>query len=223
MGTGTGDEVYTQEEEEDNEKIDNFESQVSLNGSTHEKEASTNMETGYSDRFGAVRTINKSMYGMQRSKQFITMTSSEEQSGKDRKVGSGITPAEPEADYEETSRQRGRTRISSSSKLRRTNRVTTSLGTPLVDNGTTMEEALICIVDSMFEQSEQMSKRMSALERAVHVERGSLREEINRNRQKVDKSEKGLVEREGEYMAKNMSRMTRVTEERERRLRGDVE
>ena len=30
MGTGTGDEVDTQEEEEDNEQIDDFESQVSL-------------------------------------------------------------------------------------------------------------------------------------------------------------------------------------------------
>ena len=50
MGTGAGDEVDTQEEEEDNEEIDDFDSQVSLSSSTHESEASTNMETGYSNR-----------------------------------------------------------------------------------------------------------------------------------------------------------------------------
>ena len=49
MGTGTGDEVDNQEEEEDNEEIDDFESQVSLNSSAHENEAFTIMETGYSD------------------------------------------------------------------------------------------------------------------------------------------------------------------------------
>ena len=64
MGTGTSDEVDTQGEEEDNDKIDDFESQLSLNKSTHENEASTKMETGYSDRFGAVRTINKTIDGM---------------------------------------------------------------------------------------------------------------------------------------------------------------
>ena len=39
------------------------------------------------------------------------------------------------------------------------------------------------IVGSIGEQNEQMSIRMSELDRAVHVERKSLREEINRNRQ----------------------------------------
>ena len=34
----------------------------------------------------------------------MTMTYSEEQSGQDRKTGPGITPAEPEADYEGTER-----------------------------------------------------------------------------------------------------------------------
>ena len=37
MGTGTSDEVDIQEEEEDNEEIDDVESQVSLNSSTHEE------------------------------------------------------------------------------------------------------------------------------------------------------------------------------------------
>ena len=61
--------------------------------------------------------------------------------------------------------------------------MTPSLVTPLVDNGASIEEALTRIVVSMGEQSEQMSIRMSELERAVHVERESMREESNRNRQ----------------------------------------
>ena len=43
--------------------------------------------------------------------------------------------------------------------------------TPLVDNGVSIEEALTNIVGSIGEQNEQMSTRMSELERAVHVER----------------------------------------------------
>ena len=46
IGTGTGDEAETQEEEEDDDEIDDFESQVNLNGSTHGNRASTNRETG---------------------------------------------------------------------------------------------------------------------------------------------------------------------------------
>ena len=34
----------------------------------------------------------------------MTMTYSEEQSGQESKTGSGITPAEPEADYDGTER-----------------------------------------------------------------------------------------------------------------------
>ena len=181
------------------------------------------METGYSDRFATLRTTNKTIDGMQRSREFMTMTNSQEQSGKDRKTGSGNPTAEPEEDYEETSRQRGKTRISTSTKLPGTNRVTPLLVTSLVDNGATMEEALTRIMDSMGEQSEQMSKRMSELERAVHVERESLREEINHNRQEVSRSEKRLKERTDEYLAKNLSRMIREAEERERPLRGDLE
>ena len=65
MGTSTVEEVDTQEEEEDKEVIDDYESEVSLNSSTQENEASTNMETSYSDRFGTVRTINKTIDGIQ--------------------------------------------------------------------------------------------------------------------------------------------------------------
>ena len=141
MGMGTGDEVDTQEEDEDNEENQDFESQVSLNSSTHENEASTNMETVYSDRFGAVTTINQTIDGMQRSREFMTMTNSDKQPGKDRRTASVNTPAEPEADYEETSRQRGKTRISTSTTLPGTNRVTPSPITPLGDNGSSMEES----------------------------------------------------------------------------------
>ena len=47
---------------------------------------------------------------------------------------------------------------------------------------------------SIGEKNEQMSIKMCELERAVHVERERLREEINRNRQEVGRSEKRLKE-----------------------------
>ena len=68
-----------------------------------------------------------------------------------------------------------------------------------------------------------MSPRMSELERAVHVERESLREEINRNRQEISRSEKRLNERTDEQLTKNLSRMTREAHQREIRLRDDME
>ena len=101
--------------------------------------------------------------------------------------------------------------------------MTPPLVTPLVDNGVTMEEALTRIVDSRGEQKEQMTKRMSELERTVHVERENLREKINRNRQEVRRREKRFKKSTDEYLAKNLSRMTREAEERERRLTGDLE
>ena len=94
---------------------------------------------------------------------------------------------------------------------------------PLVDNGAALEEALNSIVGSKGEQNEQMSLRMSELERAVGVERESLREEINRNRQEVGRSEKRLKERTDEHIAKNLWRMTREAEQRELRLIDDME
>ena len=72
------------------------------------------MKRGYSDRFGTVRTINKTIDGIQQSRDFMTMTNSEVQFGTDRNTESAITPAEPEADYEETSRHRGKTRVMTS-------------------------------------------------------------------------------------------------------------
>ena len=101
--------------------------------------------------------------------------------------------------------------------------MTPPLVTPLVDNGATLEEALNNIVGSIGEQNKQMSLRMSELERAVHIERESLREEINRNRQEIGRSEKRLKERTDEHIAKNLSRMTREAEQRELRLRDDME
>ena len=95
--------------------------------------------------------------------------------------------------------------------------------TPLVDNGVSIEEALTNILDSIGEQNEQTFIRMIELERAVHVERESLREEINRNRQEVGRSEKRLKERTDKHLAKILSRMTREAEQRESRLRDDME
>ena len=204
MGTGTGDEVDTQEEEEAKGKIDDFESQVSLSSSTHEHEASTNLENGYSDRYSSVRTINKTFDGIQHSREFMTMTNSDVQSGTTRTTGSETTPVELEADYQKTSRQRGLTQVSNSTKLPGTNKVTPPLVTPLVAKEALMEEVLTRIGDSMGERSEQMSIRMSELERAVHVEREKLRQEIICNRQEVSRSEKCLKTTE-KYLARNLS------------------
>ena len=86
-----------------------------------------------------------------------------------------------------------------------------------------MEEALTRIVDRMGEQKEHMSIRMSELERAVHLERESLRVEINRNRQEVSRSKNRLKGKTGEHLARNLSRITREAEKREKRLSGDLE
>ena len=88
-------------------------------------------------------------------------------------------------DHEDTSTQRIKTRVSASTKLPGTDRVTPPLVTPLVDKGASIGEALTNIVGSIGEQNEQMSFRMSEVERAIHIERENLREEINRNRQEV--------------------------------------
>ena len=175
------------------------------------------------DKFGIVRTISKEVNTPGQSRDFAIMTNSELQTGESRNRGLGNALADPEVDNEKTSRQRVKARISTSKKLPGTDRVTPPLVTPLVDNGAALEEALNNIVDSLGEQNEQMSIRMSELERAVHIERGILREEIKRNRQEVDRSEKRLKERTDEHMAKNLSRMTREAEQRELRLRDDME
>ena len=46
---------------------------MSLNSSNQENESSTNMENDYSDRFGAVRTKNKTIDRIQHSREFMTM------------------------------------------------------------------------------------------------------------------------------------------------------
>ena len=151
------------------------------------------------------------------------MTNLEMRTGQNRNIGLSNALADPEMDNEKTSRQRTKAQISTSTKLPGIDRVTPPLVTPLVDNGSSIEEALINIVGSIGEQNEQMFIRMSELERAVHVERESLREEINRNRQEVGRSEKRLKERTDEHLARNLSRMTREAEQRELRFRDDME
>ena len=151
------------------------------------------------------------------------MTNSETRTGENRNKGLGNASADPEVDNEMISSQRIKARISTSTKLPGIDRVTPPLVTPVVENGASLEEASNNIVGSMGEQNEQMSIRMSELERAVHIERESLREEVNRNRQEVSRSEKRLKERTDEHIAKNLSRMTREAEQRELRLRDDME
>ena len=222
MGGGAGNEGKSQEEEDEEEQVD-FGSQGSLNSSTQENEAYVEKVTGNMDKFGVVRTISKEVNTPGQSRDFAIMTNSELQAEESRNRGLGNALADPEVDNEKMSRQRVKARISTSTKLPGTDRVTPPLVTPLVDNGAALEEALNNIVDSLGDQNEKMSIRMSELERAVHIERESLREEINRNRQEVGRSEKRLKERTDEHMAKNLSRMTREAEQRELRLRDEME
>ena len=153
------------------------------------------------DQFGAVRTISKTTNTSGKSGDFVSMTNSEMRTGENRNTRLSNAPADPEVDNEKTSRQRIKARISTSSKLPGIDRATPPLLTPLVDNGASIEEALTNIVGSIGEQNEQMSIRMSELERALHVQRENLREEINRNRQEASRSGKRLKERTDEHLA----------------------
>ena len=175
MGGGAENEGESQEEE-DEEEQGHFGSQVSLNSSTQENEAYVGRETGTMDKFGVVRTISKEANTPAQSRDFAIMINSELQAGESINRGLGSALADPEVDNENTSRQRVKARISTSTKLPGTDRVPPPLVTPLVDNGAALEEAINNIVDSLGEQNEQMSIRMSELERAVHIERDSLRE-----------------------------------------------
>ena len=175
------------------------------------------------DQFGVVRTISKTTNTSSQSGDFVSMKNLEMRTGENRNTGLSNALADPEVDNEKTSRQRIKARISTSTKLPGIDRLTPPLVTPLVDNGASIEEAVTNIVGSIGEQNEQMSIRMSELEKAVHVERESLREEINRNRQKVSRSKKRLKERTDEHLAKNLSRMTREEEQRELRLKDVME
>ena len=174
MGVGTGNEDEAQEEEEDEEEQVDIGSQVSLNSSTQENEAYVERETGTMDKFGVVGMISKEVNTPGQSRGFAIMTNSEPQTGESRNKGLVNALADPEVDNEKTSRQRVKARISTSRKLPGTDWVTPPLMTPLVDNGAALEEALNNIVDSIGEQNEQMSIRMSELERAVHIERENL-------------------------------------------------
>ena len=223
MGVGTGKEGESQEEEEDKDGQEDFGSQGNLNSSTQENEAYVERETGTMDKFGVVRTISISANTPGQSRGFAIMTNSKTRTGESRNKGLGNALADPEVDNEKTSRQRVKARISTSTKLPGTDRVTPPLVTPLVDNGAALEEALNNIVGSLGEQNEKMSLRMSELERAVHIERESLREEINRNGQAVGRSEKRLKERTDKHIAKNFFRMSREAEQRELRLRDDMD
>ena len=226
MGTGTGDEAETQEEEEeedDDDGQDDFGSEVSLKSSTQENGAYADRETGTMDQFGVVRTISNTIKESGQSRDFVNMTNPEMRTGQSRITRLSNAPADPEVDSEKTSRQRIKARISTSTKLPGIDRVTPLLVTPLVENGASIEEALTNIVGSIGEHNEQMSIRMSELERAVHVKRESLREEINRNRQEARISEKRLKKRTDEHLAKNLSRLTGEAERRELRLRDDMD
>ena len=116
MGTSSGEEVENEEEEEDDDERDDFESQISLNSSIQENGASTNREICSSDQFGVLRTKHKTIDVSQQSREFVTTINSDVQSGKNRNT----------ADYEETSSQIAKTRVSTSTKLLGTDRVTAS-------------------------------------------------------------------------------------------------
>ena len=68
--------------------------------------------------------------------------------------GSGTTLVEREADFEDISLQRGKARVLTRTNLPGANQMTPHLVTPMVANGTSMEEALTRILDSMGEQNE---------------------------------------------------------------------
>ena len=118
-----------------------------------------------------VLSISKTTNGKSQLGDFVTMTNSEMRNGKNRNTGLCIPSADPEVDHEETSRQRIKTPGSTSTKLPGTDRVTPPLVTPLVDTGASIEEVLTNIVGSIGEHNEQLSLRMSELERAVLRER----------------------------------------------------
>ena len=94
----------------------------------------------------------------------------------------GITLGDLRAEYERPLRQRGVARATTSTKLV-LNQVRSPLVPPWVDGGKSMGEALTRIMDKLGEQQEQFFNRMSELERAIHIEREGLREDILRNKQ----------------------------------------
>ena len=65
VGTGTGDEPHTNEEDKSRREIDDSGSQVSLRSSTLENKNSANTDNGCSERSASVRTRNKTTEGGQ--------------------------------------------------------------------------------------------------------------------------------------------------------------
>ena len=119
------------------------------------------------DQFDVVRTISKTKNGSEQSGDFVTMTNSEMRTVKNSNTGLCNPPADPGVDREERSRQRIKTRVSTSNKVPGSDNVTPPLVTPLVDNGASIEEAFTNKLGSIGEQNEQMPLRMSELESAV--------------------------------------------------------
>ena len=117
MGTGIGNEAETQENEEDDDEHDNFGSQVGLNSSTQDNDAYTDRENDTMNQFGVVMTISKTTNGSGQSGDFVNMMNSEMRTGKKRNTGLCNAPADPEVGQEKTSRQRIKTRVSTSTKL----------------------------------------------------------------------------------------------------------
>ena len=76
------------------------------------------------DKFGVVRTISKEANTPGQSRDFAIMTNSELQAGESRNRELGNALADNEVDNEKTSRQRVKARISTSTKLPGTDRVT---------------------------------------------------------------------------------------------------
>ena len=101
------------------------------------------------DKFGLVRTISKDTNTSGQSRDFVSMTNSETRTGENRNIRLSNASADPQVDNEKTSRQRIKARISTSTKLPGTDRVTPPLVTPLVENGASIEEALKNIVGSI--------------------------------------------------------------------------
>ena len=87
------------------------------------------------DQFGVLRTTSKTTNISGQSGDFVTMTNTEMRTGKNRNTGLYNPPAVTGVDHEETSRQMNKTRVSTSTMLPGTDRVTPPLVTPLVDNG----------------------------------------------------------------------------------------
>ena len=98
------------------------------------------------DQLDVVRTKSKTTNGSGQEGDFVNLTNLEMRTRKKRNRL-----------CEKTSRQRIKTRVSTSTKLPGTDRMKPPLVTPLVDNGASIEEALTNIVGSRGQQNEQMS------------------------------------------------------------------